>query len=92
MPDDFCPIHGYEHMQQQFGNPIPHCEQCETERMMFKFDMTEDDLFTLQSAVENMRSAPEDDGQRARILDARWRLASKLEDMAKRADQSRRVR
>lgn len=58
---------------------------------MFKFDMTEEDLGTLQAAVENMRSAPEGDEQCDRILDARWRLASKLEDMAKRADQSRRV-
>lgn len=32
MSDDFCLIHGYEHMRFQFGNPIPYCEACENER------------------------------------------------------------
>lgn len=32
MSDDFCLIHGYEHMKTQFGNPIPYCEACENDR------------------------------------------------------------
>ena len=32
MSDDFCIVHGYEHMKSQFGNPIPYCEACENER------------------------------------------------------------
>lgn len=32
MSDDFCLIHGYEHMKSQWGNPIPYCEACENER------------------------------------------------------------
>src|SRR4051812_2263160 len=32
MPDDFCLIHGYEHMRSVMGNPIPYCEACEAER------------------------------------------------------------
>jgi hypothetical protein len=32
MSDEFCLIHGYEHMKSQWGNPIPYCEACETER------------------------------------------------------------
>lgn len=32
MSDDFCLIHGYEHMKAQLGNPIPYCEACENER------------------------------------------------------------
>jgi hypothetical protein len=32
MSDDFCLIHGYEHMKTQFGNPIAYCEACENER------------------------------------------------------------
>lgn len=34
MSDDFCLIHGYEHMKTQFGNPIPYCEACENERAL----------------------------------------------------------
>lgn len=32
MADDFCLIHGYEHMKSQWGNPIPYCEACEESR------------------------------------------------------------
>lgn len=32
MSDDFCLIHGYEHMKAQFGNPIPYCAACDSER------------------------------------------------------------
>lgn len=34
MPDDFCIIHGYDHMRSQMGNPIPYCEACERKREM----------------------------------------------------------
>lgn len=30
--DDFCIIHGREHMRSAMGNPIPWCEACEEER------------------------------------------------------------
>lgn len=26
---DFCLIHGYEHMKQDFGNPIAYCAECD---------------------------------------------------------------
>lgn len=29
MSDDFCIIHGYDHMKSQMGNPIPFCQACE---------------------------------------------------------------
>lgn len=30
--EDFCLIHGREHMRSQMGNPIPFCQACEDER------------------------------------------------------------
>jgi hypothetical protein len=27
--DDFCITHGRDYMVQEFGNPIPFCEECE---------------------------------------------------------------
>ena len=30
--EDFCLIHGSEHMRSQMGNPIPFCEACELRR------------------------------------------------------------
>lgn len=30
--EDFCIVHGREHMRSQMGNPIPFCEACESER------------------------------------------------------------
>ena len=30
--EDFCLIHGREHMRSAMGNPIPWCEACEAER------------------------------------------------------------
>jgi hypothetical protein len=32
MADDFCIIHGYEHMRSQIGHPIPFCQACEDRR------------------------------------------------------------
>jgi hypothetical protein len=29
---EFCVIHGYEHMKQDFGNPIAYCAECDRER------------------------------------------------------------
>jgi hypothetical protein len=43
--------------------------------------LSDDETFTLQAAVENLRSAERDD----RIIEAAWRIASKLEALAKRA-------
>lgn len=42
--------------------------------------LTEADIGTLESAVENMRSVSSDEG----VVDARWRLASKIAAMVKR--------
>lgn len=30
--EEFCVIHGREHMVEEFGNPIPYCAKCEEER------------------------------------------------------------
>lgn len=40
----------------------------------------EDEIFTLQCAVENLRSPDKDDAR----IDAAWRIASKIEDMTKK--------
>lgn len=32
VPDDFCLVHGYEHMYSEPGNPVPHCSVCEREQ------------------------------------------------------------
>jgi hypothetical protein len=58
---------------------------------MFKLELSEEDIGHLQAAVENMRAAPEGEEQRARILDARWRIAEKLESLARRAEAARRA-
>jgi hypothetical protein len=34
MSDDFCLIHGYEHMKHRKGDPIPYCEACDSEAEM----------------------------------------------------------
>jgi len=34
MSDDFCLIHGYEHMKTQWGNPIPYCGACDEGRSL----------------------------------------------------------
>lgn len=58
---------------------------------MPQMEITDNDIFLLQCAVENMRSAPEGDEQRARLIDARWRIAFDLEQLAKRAEVARRA-
>lgn len=45
--------------------------------------ITPDELFTIQCAVENLRSAERDE----RTVEAAWRIASKLETLAKRLTQ-----
>lgn len=30
--DEFCVIHGYEHMRSRFGDPVAYCAECERER------------------------------------------------------------
>jgi hypothetical protein len=55
--------------------------------MGFMIELDEEDIGTLQSAVENLR-APE---RTPSIIDAAWRLASKLELMAKDAEAARRL-
>ena len=30
--DDFCLIHGYDHMQSRMGDPIQYCAVCEDEK------------------------------------------------------------
>lgn len=32
--DDFCLLHGYEHMERRHGDPIAHCSAC-ADREMF---------------------------------------------------------
>lgn len=53
-------------------------------------ELTDNDIYTLQCAVENMRAVtdPDDEAGKARLIDARWRLASKLEEIAKRASKA----
>lgn len=58
---------------------------------MPQLEITDNDIFLLHCAVENMRSAPEGDEQRASIIDARWRIAYDLEQLAKRADAAMRA-
>lgn len=60
------------------------CSQCTQQKVdaVAWFKLTDEDIGVLQSAVENLRSAPEGEDQRKRILDARWSLAYKIEQMA----------
>lgn len=30
--EDFCLVHGFDHMRSQIGNPIPFCQACEEDR------------------------------------------------------------
>lgn len=55
--------------------------------MGFMIEMDDDDLHTLQCAVENMRSA---DGPPS-VINARWRLAFKLEKIARDAAAASRL-
>lgn len=49
-------------------------------------DLSEDEVFTLQAAVEHLRGGiPDDAENRERRAEAAWRIASKLEAIAKRA-------
>lgn len=51
---------------------------------MSTLTLTSDDVATLQAAVENMRSASSSDEERNRIIESRWRIASKIEAMLRR--------
>lgn len=59
--------------------------------MRFMVELDELDVGFLQSAVENMRSAPDGEAQRSRIVEARWRLAFEIERIAIAADAARRA-
>ncbi len=47
-------------------------------------ELSDDEIFTLQAAVENLRSADRNEA----TVDAAWRIASKLEALAKRANEA----
>lgn len=53
----------------------------------FGDEATDDDLFTIQCAIENLRS-PDKDEKR---IEASWRIASKLEAMVKRIKERKQV-
>lgn len=46
-------------------------------------EINDDELFTIQCAVENLRSADQGESR----VEAAWRIASKLEALAKRISQ-----
>jgi hypothetical protein len=46
-------------------------------------EINDDELFTIQCAVENLRSADQNESR----IEAAWRIASKLEALAKRISQ-----
>lgn len=53
---------------------------------MSKIELNDDEIFTLQAAVEHLRGGiPDDPESRERRADAAFRIASKLEQIAKRA-------
>jgi hypothetical protein len=54
--------------------------------MQFPVQLSEEDIGTLQAAVENLR-APE---RTESIIAAAWRIAYRLEQLAKRAEAARR--
>lgn len=54
---------------------------------MFTVEMSESDIGTLQSAVENMRAAERTES----VVEAAWRLAYQIEQIAKRAEAARRA-
>ncbi|NEI60890.1 hypothetical protein [Rhizobium leguminosarum] len=51
---------------------------------MTKLPFTEDDAWLVASAAENLRSAPSDDKERERRVEAAWRIAPKLDDLMRR--------
>jgi hypothetical protein len=56
-----------------------------------KFDLTDEDIGLLQSAVESMRAASSSVEERVRQIDARWRIASRIEALNKRIEAARRA-
>jgi hypothetical protein len=58
---------------------------------MPSIDLSDDEVFTIQAAVEHLRSVPpdaDDTEGRERRADAAFRIAYKLEQIAKRAHVS----
>lgn len=55
---------------------------------MPSIELSDDEVFTLQAAVEHLRGGiPDGDESRERRVDAAWRIASELEAIAKSALQ-----
>jgi hypothetical protein len=58
---------------------------------MTKIDLNDDEIFALQAAVEHLRGGiPDDSESRERRVDAAFRIASKLEQITRRALSSNR--
>ncbi len=55
--------------------------------MGFMIELDDEDIGTLQAAVENLRSPDRNE----RTVDAAWRIASKLEQLAKDAYAASRL-
>lgn len=54
--------------------------------MMILVELTEDDIGTLQAAVENLRSCDKTESR----TEAAWRIAHRLAALATRAEEARR--
>lgn len=86
---DFCLIHGLEHMKYDFGNPIPHCSECEQER-----EMTSEALDIVMEAMTAalMTGAPGlgEPTRGAIVVSAMVRIRSELRQRGIRVEATRR--
>jgi hypothetical protein len=57
MADDFCIIHGYEHMKSQMGNPIPFCQACEDSmtKEPWEKELAKHDEYIVTADYSNLR-------------------------------------
>ena len=56
--EDFCLVHGRDHMRSYMGNPIPFCAECETDKSD-KIEVVRTSLFT--GAIKAMTRAQRQD-------------------------------
>ncbi len=56
--EDFCLIHGREHMRSTMGNPIPWCQACEDERLNPPADLSTFNLRRELIAAQRATSDP----------------------------------
>lgn len=62
--EDFCIVHGREHMRSTMGNPIPWCNVCEGERPRKRIVMEEGCATCAELATSSQWGPPHDPSPR----------------------------